>query len=689
MIHFNKFVLMKLVLLSAIVIISTHVAAQKETNWWYFGEKGALNFNKISNGLPEALDHGNLQVYESISSISDKDGSLLFYTDGSVVIDAKHDTMPNGTGLFGNRTTTQCIIVPDPGNSNKYYIFHNYYFTQSRFCFSVVDMTLRGGLGDVVAVTKNTVISTPTDKISERIAAVKMKGRKGYWVVVHNLQENNNFSNKYYAYAVTAAGVNPIPVVSKLGPIPKATPDFAGQSKFSPCGDKYATVFQSTGVIILMDFDAFTGQLSNARSNRPNGSVNGINLYGVEFSDNGSMLYTANMAAKKPNNKFFQYSTSGTTTAAFGGSLVTLTNPLVEGALGMLRGPDGKIYFIYYNKSTLGVIQDPNLKGVACTVDPYGPSFSGRDIVGWTLGLPNFVSSFHCADPNIETSKPCYGNNSNIWLSGNLEKVDSVHFNYGDVNSNSNVSSNPLDSHIYSAPGIYMITAITFSTFSGVVVSDTITKNIEIIDDPGNFLGPDTSICDGDSVLLAYNHHGVTITWNNSILVPSNYAKQAGRYYGTLSQIGCIGMDTIDIDFNAKTHVELRSDTIICEGELFLTPLDYSSEFIYAWGDGLKGYEKIVSNKGTYSLTAYGACGQDSDSINIEGCLCEIEFPNVFTPNNDGYNDHFKPINTCDISDYELAIYNRWGAKMFITNDITDTWTGDFNGQKCTPGIYF
>ena len=55
----------------------------------------------------------------------------------------------------------------------------------------------------------------------------------------------------------------------------------------------------------------------------------------------------------------------------------------------------------------------------------------------------------------------------------------------------------------------------------------------------------------------------------------------------------------------------------------------------------------------------------------------EMEFiiPNIFTPNNDGFNDIFK-ITPTNAIDFEVVIYNRWGQMVFSWNSPSGYWDG-------------
>ncbi len=62
------------------ILVSQSALAQREAAQWYFGQKAGLNFN---NGAPVALTDGMLETHEGCSTISDINGNLLFYSDGT------------------------------------------------------------------------------------------------------------------------------------------------------------------------------------------------------------------------------------------------------------------------------------------------------------------------------------------------------------------------------------------------------------------------------------------------------------------------------------------------------------------------------------------------------------------------------------------------------------------------------
>lgn len=70
----------------------------------------------------------------------------------------------------------------------------------------------------------------------------------------------------------------------------------------------------------------------------------------------------------------------------------------------------------------------------------------------------------------------------------------------------------------------------------------------------------------------------------------------------------------------------------------------------------------------------------------------EMFLPNSFTPNADGLNDGFGPVgfNFETFSSYTFYVYDRWGEKIFETNDPAILWNGKVNNDKktCQDGVY-
>lgn len=271
--------------------------------WGVNFDKGIIkvdttNFNVI--GLSRKMRFLGAQ-----SNIANDTGAILFYTNGCWIANALEDTMMNGAGLNPDPYVTQwCaapyalpypqanIILPFPGDSNKYVLFHHggsqadpnsqplisYY--------SVIDMTLDGGLGGVVAGQKNVVLITDTLNIG--FTACKHANGRDWWVVI--LKGN---SNLIYTILLTDQGVQP-PYTQSLN-VPNVDRGTT-QPVFSPDGLKFAYRYATAGPFNLalnqvrvFDFNRCVGTFSNPQivswtSNYPSP--------GLSFSPNSKYLYT-------------------------------------------------------------------------------------------------------------------------------------------------------------------------------------------------------------------------------------------------------------------------------------------------------------------------------------------------------------------------------------------------------------
>jgi gliding motility-associated-like protein len=101
---------------------------------------------------------------------------------------------------------------------------------------------------------------------------------------------------------------------------------------------------------------------------------------------------------------------------------------------------------------------------------------------------------------------------------------------------------------------------------------------------------------------------------------------------------------------------------------------------------------KFPSDKeGTYTVKLF-ATNQfgctDSTSINVIISKGNILFiPNSFTPNSDDINESFKPI-TEGVVSYYFVIFNRWGEKIFETEDLNSGWDGKHKDEEAQHGSY-
>ena len=112
---------------------------------------------------------------------------------------------------------------------------------------------------------------------------------------------------------------------------------------------------------------------------------------------------------------------------------------------------------------------------------------------------------------------------------------------------------------------------------------------------------------------------------------------------------------------------------------------------VFTYTDSRENLKKSIA--GCYVVTGVDSFDNES-SLNAFVCIdnCpQYTLPNVFTPNGDNLNDTFKPFQYRFIDRIELVVYNRWGDKVFSTNDIDINWDGtdSSSGKPLGDGIYF
>jgi len=196
---------------------------------------------------------------------------------------------------------------------------------------------------------------------------------------------------------------------------------------------------------------------------------------------------------------------------------------------------------------------------------------------------------------------------------------------------------------------------------------------------------------------------GFTYTWNPNVSNSANANNlPAGNYNVTVTDAnGCTASEAFTVGQSDSIDVFIvpSSGTINPGGEIILSvETDPASTIVsYDWSpsEGLSCTDcanpsASPSQTTTYTVTIVtddGCVGQAQVTISIEELCGETFLPTMFSPNNDGVNDEFCVLGNCVIG-VELIIYNRWGEKVFETNDPTQCWRGNQRGKPVNTGVY-
>ncbi|MCB0552159.1 MAG: gliding motility-associated C-terminal domain-containing protein [Phaeodactylibacter sp.] len=154
--------------------------------------------------------------------------------------------------------------------------------------------------------------------------------------------------------------------------------------------------------------------------------------------------------------------------------------------------------------------------------------------------------------------------------------------------------------------------------------------------------------------------------------------------------------DSIRMDSVIKVapgfEASLGQDTFFCKGDPLVLAFG-PPEAMHSWSDGSGGAQLEVAETGIYWVeAARGPCvQQDSIEVTAEDCEQCLAFPNAFTPNGDGVNDSFAPISSCpnSVLSYRMQLFNRWGEKVFESQDPGLGWDGLQNGNPAPSDVYF
>ncbi len=326
--------------------------AQQFNNWIFHNYNG-ITFNTAPITFLAGGQITNTISSYSTASISDNNGQLLFYSDGERVWNRNNVLMPNGLGLSGGYgQINTALIIPFINDTGKYYLFTAQGLSNSplsdtnKYAYSIIDMQLNGGLGDVV--NKNTFIKFFA--IEKMVALPNANGNDIWWI-------GRDWTDNFYSYKINCSGFqNSNPVISTVGDNTNNNINIlnGGEIKASPDSKIIAACYFD--YFEIYQFNNVTGVMSNPiKIPTPDG------CYGVEFSPNSNLLYVTGY------DTFFgfikQYNLSTYDSIAISNSAINLNSFYYGG--GLQLGPDNKIYNNPGGK-IIQAINNPNVPGTGC-----------------------------------------------------------------------------------------------------------------------------------------------------------------------------------------------------------------------------------------------------------------------------------------------------------------------------------
>lgn len=278
------------VIVMLVQFTSTACFAQKEATNWIIADSAQISFTDSSSTVIRNVT--NMQAPQGSAVQSDSTGRLLFYTNGEEIRNKDYSIMLNGANLLGSRNSSQsAIVVRDPGNPNRYYVFTTSGIRpgDEGLYYNVIDMRLDNNHGAVVS--KNIFLMATAE---EKLTAAFHTNNKDSWIFTFK-------SGQVYAYHISATGISG-PIVSGAGLADQD--DVTGVMKVSPDGTMLAIARTDVlpgeaipkSIVELYELNRATGQVSNlvAIDKFPEGSAICPYLYGLSFSPSSKILYVSN-----------------------------------------------------------------------------------------------------------------------------------------------------------------------------------------------------------------------------------------------------------------------------------------------------------------------------------------------------------------------------------------------------------
>jgi hypothetical protein len=372
---------------------------------------------------------------------------LLLYTNGFNVWNKNFQKIEGSGNILNNYAVATsgyngipCVIVQSPKDSNQFYVFgsdFNAYKPNSKpiISYAIVDLNLNDGLGKVIS--KQNIIDSNSAKV---IAAVKHCNNKDYWIITH--RDN---TNTFLSILLSKTGVSNTIIESKIGQTYTFYPSNS-KIKISPNG-KFISIYRGSNSLnqkLQMDlflFDNKSGEISNPLITVLETNTNkNVIANGIEFSPDNSKFYFANS-----KSEILQYDLSIIDSKIINTSKTIIAKVSNGQSSAMQIASNNKIYV---NGTNIDCIDNPNKKGLACNY-----LYKVFSIEGYVI-YPTLVSSFFNQPAEIE--KFCYKDSTTFKVL-NANTYDSVRWEFGDLASNKNYSTDTLAYHIYSNYGLFNV----------------------------------------------------------------------------------------------------------------------------------------------------------------------------------------------------------------------------------------
>jgi hypothetical protein len=524
------------------------------------------------------------------------------------------------------------LIVKQPGDNNKYYIFssmckfenHNYFTTR----YSIIDMDGNNGIGEMLVTDRDLFKNT-----GEKLIGIKHGNGKDIWIISHELN-----SRTFLAALLTEDGLEPDIVKSTtgafhplFGPFPNAIHvNFSGLMSANIAGEIIALLIGHSNILDILSFDKMTGQLKSLLNFNIASLLENSFAYGIALSSNSKKLYFSTFGN---NGKIIQLDLSeldsniikNTSELILSKSFVSDGN-IPHGDLKL--APNGKIYVhksinehSVNNTLSFYVINKPNLTGNACELRDFDKFNYKTD--RWSGGLPNFVQGLIDFWVKIIPDSVCEGDDLVLRVDVQPDITTNKYTWLAPDGSQYSGKTLTIRNAKFSDTGLYKVTVDINST----IRSDSVM--ITILPKPIAKIIGDTLLCDGATLQLrAEPGANYKYKWSTGSTSDRITINKIGQYILTVENAnGCIAHDTINVKLGDELHFSILAPDYICLGDTILLKTSLTGEgYKYDWSTGEKTPDIVITRGGEYSVTVVSDAGcTGTETITIE----EFEKPEI------------------------------------------------------------
>lgn len=111
----------------------------------------------------------------------------------------------------------------------------------------------------------------------------------------------------------------------------------------------------------------------------------------------------------------------------------------------------------------------------------------------------------------------------------------------------------------------------------------------------------------------------------------------------------------------------------------------------FEWVDDTPDNPRLITLPGTYKAKKITCVDPVIVNYTLEkpSCGCLVYLPTAFSPNNDGINDQLAVFSACNLETLEMSVFNRWGERLFYSENVGGFWDGFYQQKNAPVGVYF